>query len=149
MTDKERLEKGEPFADLERVKIDILKDKIQTGLVEFKHNERKQWTELRFEKPLLDKLLSLIEQAEQVQELEEENKRYREILLKIFKVTQNHQIEKISDYTFSRAGMLFYEWIGPSGAIDLDRYCDEVDGHDDYDCYSIERMIDEMIKECK
>src|SRR5690625_3108565 len=87
-----------------------------------------------------------VKTAEKLHYEQQQNKRYRELLLKIFKVTQNHQIEKISDYAFSRAGMLFYEWLGASGAIDLDRYCDEVNGHDNYDEYNIERMIDKMIK---
>lgn len=63
MADKEQ------FADLEQMKVDILKEKILSGLQEFKDNPKQQWTALRFEKPLLEKLLSSIEQAERVEEL--------------------------------------------------------------------------------
>ena len=92
---KEQLEEiEEPFADFEKIKTHMLKRKIRDGLDEFKRNKGQQWTELRFEKPLLDKLLSSIEQAERVQELEQkvrvdselfdkqvqQNKRYREAL---------------------------------------------------------------------
>ena len=95
MTDKERLEEiEEPFADFEKIKTHMLKRKIRDGLDEFKRNKGQQWTELRFEKPLLDKLLSSIEQAERVQELEQkvrvdselfdkqvkQNKRYHNLL---------------------------------------------------------------------
>ncbi|MDM8098679.1 hypothetical protein [Oceanobacillus oncorhynchi] len=92
----ERLEeiKGEQFADLEQAKIDILKEKLYLGLQEFAENQGQQWTGLRFEKPLLTKLLSLIQQAEKAQELESDikankksvdwllyqNKRYKEAL---------------------------------------------------------------------
>ena len=91
----ERLEEiEEPFADFEKIKTHMLKRKIRDGLDEFKRNKGQQWTELRFEKPLLDKLLSSIEQAERVQELEQkvrvdselfdkqvkQNKRYREAI---------------------------------------------------------------------
>ncbi len=75
----ERLEeiKGEQFADLEQAKIDILKEKLYLSLQEFEENQGQQWTGLRFEKPLLTKLLSLIQQAEKVPELEDEIHLYK------------------------------------------------------------------------
>lgn len=108
---KEQLEEiKESFADLEKVKIHILKGKILDGLDEFKKNKRQQWTELRFEKPLLVKLLSSIEQAERVEELEDildqdhrqevleglydQNERYRKALGKAFNVLGKHVCEK-------------------------------------------------------
>ena len=92
---KKRLEEiEEPFENFEKIKTHMLKRKIRDGLDEFKRNKGQQWTELRFEKPLLDKLLSSIEQAERVKELEQkvrvdselfdkqvqQNKRYRNLL---------------------------------------------------------------------
>ena len=53
--------KGDMYADLEKVRLDILKRKIQDGIDKFNSNQGTQWTELRFEKPLLDTLLRLIE----------------------------------------------------------------------------------------
>jgi hypothetical protein len=53
--------KGDVYADLEKVRLDILKRKIQDGIDKFDSNRGMQWTELRFEKPLLDTLLKLIE----------------------------------------------------------------------------------------
>jgi len=116
MTDEERLEEiGEPFADLEKIKINILKGKILDGLDEFKSNKRQQWTELRFEEPLLVKLLFSIEQAERVETLENreevrkvgaeanskyygkiehQNKRYRELFARLL----NSEIDDAEEY---------------------------------------------------
>lgn len=52
---------NEAFADLEKIRLNILKDKIQNGIDEFKSNQGQQWTQIRFEKPLLETLLNLIE----------------------------------------------------------------------------------------
>lgn len=49
------------FADLEKVRLDILKRKIQDGINTFKENSGQQWTQIRLEKPLLETLLNLIE----------------------------------------------------------------------------------------
>lgn len=53
--------KKDVFADLEKVRLDILKRKLQGGIDEIKANPGQQWTQLRFEKPLLETLLNLIE----------------------------------------------------------------------------------------
>jgi hypothetical protein len=60
----------ESFADLEKIRLDILKEKIQNGIDEFKSNPGQQWTELRFEKPLLETLLTLIEKEEDQNEID-------------------------------------------------------------------------------
>lgn len=49
------------FADLENIRMKILKEKIQNGINEFKTNTEQQWTQIRFERPLLETLLKLIE----------------------------------------------------------------------------------------
>lgn len=49
------------FADLEKVRLDLLKSKIQEGLDTFNENPRQQWTPIRLSKPLLETLLKLIE----------------------------------------------------------------------------------------
>lgn len=56
------MEKKNDFADLEKVKLEILEEKIISGIIEFEMDPRKQWAELRLEKPLLDKLLSLVQE---------------------------------------------------------------------------------------
>jgi hypothetical protein len=60
----EEMLKGEPFADFEKIRLEVLKSKIQAGLEEFKDDPRKQWTPLRLEKPLLETLLRLVENEE-------------------------------------------------------------------------------------
>lgn len=52
------------FADLERVRLDILKRKLQDGIDEIKSNQGQQWTQIRFEKPLLETLLKLVEKED-------------------------------------------------------------------------------------
>lgn len=52
---------NESFTDLEKIRLKIVKEKIQNGIDEFKLNTGQQWTELRLEKPLLETLLNLIE----------------------------------------------------------------------------------------
>lgn len=49
------------FADLEKVRLEILKRKVQDGINEINSNKGQQWTQLRLEKPLLMTLLNLIE----------------------------------------------------------------------------------------
>lgn len=53
--------KGDVFMNLEKVRLEILQEKIQTGISEFKKDTGIQWTALRFEKPLLETLLVLVE----------------------------------------------------------------------------------------
>lgn len=55
------------FIDLEKVRLDILKMKIQYGIDEFNSNTGQQWTQVRFEKPLLETLLTLIEKEINIQ----------------------------------------------------------------------------------
>lgn len=49
------------FVDLEKVRLEILKEKIQCGIDELKSNRGQQWTQIGFERPLLETLLTLIE----------------------------------------------------------------------------------------
>jgi hypothetical protein len=46
--------KKESFSDLEKIRIDILQEKAQSGISDFKNAKGRQWTALRFEKPLLE-----------------------------------------------------------------------------------------------
>ncbi|MGG4266078.1 hypothetical protein [Peribacillus simplex] len=50
----------ESFVNLEKVRLEILQQKIQSGIREFKNYPARQWTELRFEETLLETLLGLI-----------------------------------------------------------------------------------------
>lgn len=50
------------FVDLEKVWIEILQGKVESGIGEFKDDYKRQWTEVRFERPLLEELLRIIEQ---------------------------------------------------------------------------------------
>ncbi|MGE7091663.1 hypothetical protein ACQKII_09470 [Lysinibacillus sp. NPDC048646] len=50
------------FADLEKVRLNILQNKIKEGLSEFEVRPSIQWTLLRLEKPLLETLLSLVKE---------------------------------------------------------------------------------------
>lgn len=59
------MEKRNSFADLEKVKLEILEEKIISGIIEFEMNPRQQRAALRLEKPLLDKLLSLVQEEYQ------------------------------------------------------------------------------------
>lgn len=53
--------KKDTLVDLEKVRLEILKQKTQDGIDELNRNPKQQWTPLRLEKPILDTLLSLIE----------------------------------------------------------------------------------------
>jgi hypothetical protein len=44
----------EAFADLEKIRIEILQKKVQSGISDFENAQGRQWTALRFEKPLLE-----------------------------------------------------------------------------------------------
>ena len=50
----------EQFMDLEKVRHDILKRKVEEGLNEFKEFPSKQWVAIRLEKPLLEALENLL-----------------------------------------------------------------------------------------
>jgi hypothetical protein len=50
----ERVGGIETFADLEKIRIEILKKKIQDGIKELNNDPKKQWTSIRFERPLLE-----------------------------------------------------------------------------------------------
>lgn len=54
----------ETFADLDKIRLGILKKKMQDGIKVFKDDPKKQWIAIRFEKPLLETLLYLIEKEE-------------------------------------------------------------------------------------
>lgn len=65
---------GEPFADLSKIRIEMIKEKTENALEIFKSTGADiQWVGLRLEKPLLEELLRLIEQAEKAQRYEEVN----------------------------------------------------------------------------
>lgn len=49
------------FSDLDKVRLEILREKILNGMEELKDNPGQQWTQLRLEKPLLEFMLNLIE----------------------------------------------------------------------------------------
>lgn len=49
------------FVDLEKIRLEILQEKIKSGICQFENEPKRQWTALRFEKPLLKTLLTLIE----------------------------------------------------------------------------------------
>lgn len=57
----------ESFIDLENTRLKILKEKIQKGIDILNSNPLHQWTELRFERPLLDHLLNIIEKVEKLE----------------------------------------------------------------------------------
>lgn len=50
------------FADLEKVKLEILEEKIVSGIIEIEMNKGQQWASIKLEKPLLDKLLKLVQE---------------------------------------------------------------------------------------
>ena len=52
----------EGFVDLEKIRLDLLHEKIKEGLLELTADPRKQWTALCLEKQLLNTLLTLVEQ---------------------------------------------------------------------------------------
>ena len=52
------------FADLEKVRVKIIKEKIETGLKDFENRPGIQWTSLPLEKPLLESLLKIIQENE-------------------------------------------------------------------------------------
>lgn len=62
--DGEMTEAKDSFADLEKVRLNILKDKINEGLAEFKASPTIQWTPVRLEKPLLETLSKIISENE-------------------------------------------------------------------------------------
>jgi NMD protein affecting ribosome stability and mRNA decay len=43
----------ERFADFENVRLEILQKKAQSGIADFDNSQGRQWTALRFAKPLL------------------------------------------------------------------------------------------------
>lgn len=51
---------SEQFADLSKIRLEMIKEKTEQGLEVFKKNPNVQWTNLRFEKPLLEELLNLV-----------------------------------------------------------------------------------------
>ena len=70
-----------------------------------------------------------------------QNKRYRDMLVKIFKIVQNHQITKISDEDYADAATLLYKWIYDTGVIDHEKHFSEVHGHDEFDSYQINLLL--------
>lgn len=61
---------GESFADLSKIRVEMIKEKAENALDIFKSTGADiQWVGLRLEKPLLEELLRLIEQAEETEQL--------------------------------------------------------------------------------
>lgn len=56
MADEKKL-----FADLEKVRLDILQKKINAGFLEFENRPQIQWISLALEKPLLETLAKVIQ----------------------------------------------------------------------------------------
>lgn len=52
------------FGDLEKIRIEILLEKIQVGIDELKGNPRQQWTPLKLERPLLETLARLLKEED-------------------------------------------------------------------------------------
>jgi NMD protein affecting ribosome stability and mRNA decay len=50
----------ESFADLEKVRIEVLQQKTQSGISDFENAQGRQWTALRVGKPLLETMGRLI-----------------------------------------------------------------------------------------
>lgn len=50
------------FVDLEKVRLNILQNKIKVGLSEFECRPNIQWTSLKLEKPLLETLLTKVDE---------------------------------------------------------------------------------------
>jgi hypothetical protein len=71
---------GEAFANLEKIRHNIIKETVQNGIEDFKKNPGKQEVLLRFSQPVLKTLLTLIEKKIETDEIEEESKRWREHL---------------------------------------------------------------------
>lgn len=78
---------------------------------------------------------------------EEQNKRYRDMLVKIFKIVQNHQIMKISDEDYADAATFLYKWIYDTGAIDREKHFSEVHGHDEFDSHQINLLFKEHMSQ--
>lgn len=49
------------FADLEKVRLSMLQEKLKNGIEEFESNQGQKWAQIRLEKPLLETLLTLVE----------------------------------------------------------------------------------------
>lgn len=71
---------NDTFADFEKLRLEILERKIQGGIDEIKANRGQQWTQIRFEKPLLETLLNLIEQVETLELAQEKIKAMAEYI---------------------------------------------------------------------
>ncbi|KYG89011.1 hypothetical protein A0U40_13370 [[Bacillus] sp. KCTC 13219] len=52
------------FTDLEKIRLDILNEKIKQGLEEFNQQLSIQWTALKLEKPLLETLSKILSENE-------------------------------------------------------------------------------------
>ena len=79
------------------------------------------------------------------EELREQNERYQDMLVKIFKIVQNHQIMKISDEDYADAATILYKWIYDTGAIDHEKHFSELHGHDEFDSHQISLLLKKHI----
>lgn len=48
------------FIDLEQIRLKILNEKLEKAMREFSTDSKIQWTSMRLEKPLLETLISLV-----------------------------------------------------------------------------------------
>ena len=53
--------------DLNKIRLEIIKEKVESGLLDFEADNRRQWTSINLAKPLLETMLELVNK-----ELEEE-----------------------------------------------------------------------------
>ena len=52
--------KADPYCDLDRLRTSILIERVELGLEELWNEPKKQWVDIRLERPLLEKLLLLL-----------------------------------------------------------------------------------------
>ncbi len=57
------MEKKSSFADLDKVKLEELEEKIIAGIIEIEMDPRKQWAAPMMSKPLLEKALELVQRS--------------------------------------------------------------------------------------
>jgi len=52
------------FIDLDKERVKLIKAKVQAGLLEFKENPKQQEAMLEFSRPVLEKLLQILEKEQ-------------------------------------------------------------------------------------
>ena len=51
------------FGDLEKIRLEIIREKLTEGYSEFELDNRMYWNSIKLEKPLFETLLRLVEEA--------------------------------------------------------------------------------------